>query len=71
MAVSTVSALRDASHTTYICGKWVYTNSLEDGNYCIIEPTLPSNGDYSSYNLWGTFYLYIIHHDILSGINYY
>ncbi|XP_076095380.1 beclin 1-associated autophagy-related key regulator-like [Mytilus galloprovincialis] len=52
MAVSTVSAIRDASHMTYISGKWAYTNSLEDGNYRIIVPTLPSSGDYSSYNLW-------------------
>lgn len=56
MAVSTVSAIRDASHMTYISGKWAYTNSLEDGNYRIIVPTLPSSGDYSPYNLWGMFH---------------
>lgn len=53
MAVSTISALREASHTTYISGRWVYSSSIEgSGCYSIIEPSLPNDGDYSAYILW-------------------
>lgn len=53
MAVSTVSALRDASHTAYVRGQWVYTDGSGEAQYRIVEPTLPCSGDYSAYNLWG------------------
>lgn len=52
MALSTVSALRDASHTAFLRGKWVYTDGSGDVQYKIVEPTLPGSGDYSSYSLW-------------------
>lgn len=52
MAVSTVSALRDASHTAYVRGQWVYTDGSGEAQYRIVEPTLPCSGDYSAYNLW-------------------
>lgn len=52
MAVSTISALREASHTTYISGRWIYSSSMEGGCYSIIEPSLPNDGDYSAYILW-------------------
>ncbi|XP_061174725.1 beclin 1-associated autophagy-related key regulator-like [Saccostrea echinata] len=52
MAVSTVSALRDASHTAYVRGQWVYTDGSGEAQHRIVEPTLPCSGDYSAYNLW-------------------
>ena len=52
MAMSTVSALAEARQTSYIRGRWVYTENAGELQYRIIEPTLPGNGDYSAYNLW-------------------
>ncbi|KAK3093517.1 hypothetical protein FSP39_016691 [Pinctada imbricata] len=52
MAVSTVSALREASHTAYVRGHWVYTDGSGEAQYRIVEPTLPCSGDYSAYHLW-------------------
>lgn len=60
MAVSTVSALRDASHTAYVRGQWVYTDGSGEAQYRIVEPTLPCSGDYSAYNLWGKFHVILI-----------
>ncbi|XP_033735061.1 beclin 1-associated autophagy-related key regulator-like [Pecten maximus] len=50
-SASTEKALRDATHTTYIRGQWVYTDG-NNGDFRIVEPTLPSTGDYSPYNIW-------------------
>ena len=55
MAMSTVSALAEARQTSYIRGRWVYTENAGELQYRIIEPTLPGNGDYSAYNLWRKF----------------
>lgn len=38
MAVSTVSALRDASHTAYVRGQWVYTDGSGEAQYRIDLP---------------------------------
>ncbi len=50
--MSTVSALAEARQTSYIRGRWVYTENAGELQYRIVEPTLPGNGDYSAYNLW-------------------
>ena len=57
MAASTAKAIRDASHTAYIRGQWVYTDGSEEGDssYRIIDATLPCNGDLSPYIIWGRF----------------
>lgn len=62
MPMSTVSALAEARHTAYIRGRWVYSDSDGELQYQIVEPTLPSNGDYSAYIMWGTLstYLYLV-----------
>ncbi|XP_064601890.1 beclin 1-associated autophagy-related key regulator-like [Liolophura sinensis] len=52
LALSTVSALKDASHTAYIKGRWVYADHNGDLQYKVVESTLPGSGDYSAYNLW-------------------
>ena len=49
MVMSTVSALAEARHTSYIRGRWIYTDNGGEHQYQIIEPTLPGNGDYSPY----------------------
>lgn len=48
----TVSALAEASRTAYIRGRWVYTDSSGELHHCIVAPTLPGSGDYSSYSDW-------------------
>lgn len=48
----TVSALADATHTAYVKGHWVFTNSSGGLHHSIVAPTLPGSGDYSAYNLW-------------------
>ncbi|XP_022196498.2 beclin 1-associated autophagy-related key regulator [Nilaparvata lugens] len=48
----TVSALAEASRTAYMGGRWVYTDSSGELQHCIVAPTLPGSGDYSSYNSW-------------------
>ncbi len=53
MALSTVTALAEARQTSYIRGRWVYTENAGELQYSIVEPSLPGNGDYSAYNLWG------------------
>ncbi|XP_034238327.1 beclin 1-associated autophagy-related key regulator [Thrips palmi] len=48
----TVSALADATRTTYIRGRWVFTDSTGELQHCIVAPTLPGSGNYSAYNDW-------------------
>ncbi|VVC36510.1 UV radiation resistance protein/autophagy-related protein 14 [Cinara cedri] len=49
-------ALAEASKLTYVCGQWVDTcdawSRQTELGYRIVAPTLPANGDYSSYNEW-------------------
>ncbi|KAJ1528807.1 hypothetical protein ONE63_007184 [Megalurothrips usitatus] len=48
----TVSALADATRTTYIRGRWVFTDSTGELQHCIVAPMLPGSGNYSAYNDW-------------------
>ncbi|XP_076042702.1 autophagy related protein 14 [Oratosquilla oratoria] len=48
----TVSALAEASQTTYVRGRWVYTDLTHQTQYRIVHPLLPGSGDYSAYNLF-------------------
>lgn len=48
----TVTALADATHTAYIRGRWVLTDSSGQLQHCIVAPTLPDSGDYCAYNMW-------------------
>jgi len=48
----TISALADASRTTFIRDKWVLTDTSTELQYSIVAPTLPNSGDYSAYNDW-------------------
>ncbi|KAL5008839.1 hypothetical protein ScPMuIL_014420 [Solemya velum] len=52
MALSTVRALKDASQTAYVKGRWVYTDNGGDMECRIVETKLPGNGDYSAYHIW-------------------
>lgn len=52
MAQSTVTALAEARQTSYVRGRWVYTENAGELLYRIVEPTLPGNGDYSAYSVW-------------------
>ncbi|KAF5292929.1 hypothetical protein FQA39_LY13809 [Lamprigera yunnana] len=47
-----VSALAEATHTTYISDRWVYTDNSGELQHCIVAPTLPGSGNYSAYNVW-------------------
>ncbi|KAF2899294.1 hypothetical protein ILUMI_06874 [Ignelater luminosus] len=47
-----VSALAEATHTTYIRDRWVYTDNSGELQHCIVAPSLPSSGNYSAYNVW-------------------
>jgi len=49
------AGLADACRTTYIRGRWVFTDSLGELQHCIVGPTLPGSGDYSAYNDWSKF----------------
>ncbi|PSN37843.1 hypothetical protein C0J52_20787 [Blattella germanica] len=49
----TVTALADATHTAYIRGRWVLTDSSGQLQHSIVSPSLPDSGDYSAYNNWG------------------
>lgn len=51
----TVSALADATRTTYIRGRWVFTDSTGELQHRIVAPMLPGSGNYSAYNDWGNF----------------
>lgn len=56
-----VSAIAEASQTTYVRDRWEYEDFTSDSRevqYSIVEPCLPGSGNYSLYNLWGTFYFY-------------
>lgn len=48
-----VSALAEASETTYIRDRWEYTGNTGETKYSIVAPTLPTTGNYSAYNVWG------------------
>ncbi|CAH1993951.1 unnamed protein product [Acanthoscelides obtectus] len=50
---ATVSALIEASRTTFVRDRWEYADYNGDINYCIAGPTLPASGNYSAYNTWG------------------
>lgn len=43
----TVRALHEACQTAYVRGRWIYSSS----QYTIVEPSLPSHGEYAQYNL--------------------
>lgn len=49
--LDTVSAIAEASQTTYVRGRWVYTDTSHETQYRIVHPMLPGSGDYSAYNL--------------------
>ncbi|KAK3580376.1 hypothetical protein CHS0354_001491 [Potamilus streckersoni] len=44
--------LKDACQTAYIRGRWVYGINDMDMKYKIVDPVLPSNGDYSQFSVW-------------------
>lgn len=46
-------ALQEASQMAYVRGRWIYSSS----QYRIVEPSLPSHGEYSQYNLMGKYLL--------------
>lgn len=50
---SMVKELAEASQTTFIRDKWVYTDYSNEMQYSIVAPCLPGSGNYSNYNLWG------------------
>ncbi|VEN54074.1 unnamed protein product [Callosobruchus maculatus] len=47
-----VSALAEASRTTFIRDRWEYSDYSSEMKYCIAGPTLPGSGNYSAYNIW-------------------
>lgn len=49
MELSTVSALKDACQTAYNKGFWEYEDKV--GEFQIVNPTLPANGDFSIYHM--------------------
>lgn len=49
----TISALNEAATMAYLRGRWVTTDTSGELHHCIVAPTLPGSGDYSSYNDWG------------------
>lgn len=51
-STDTVSALAEATRTSYIRGKWVFMDSSGELHYRIVAPTLPGSGDYSAYSVW-------------------
>lgn len=54
-------ALAEASQLTYVRGQWIAHDALstqtEFPRCRIIAPTLPTDGNYSSYNEWSTYIL--------------
>ena len=45
-----MSALAEALRTTYVQGKWVYSDSSHTEKlYRVVAPVLSGSGDYSSY----------------------
>lgn len=51
-STDTVTALAEATRTSYVRGKWVFMDSTGDLHYRIVAPTLPGSGDYSAYSDW-------------------
>lgn len=51
-STDTVSALAEATRTSYIRGKWIFMDSSGELHYRIVAPTLPGSGDYSAYSIW-------------------
>ncbi|CAH1183010.1 unnamed protein product [Ceutorhynchus assimilis] len=49
---SMIKELAEASQTTYLRDKWVYTDYSNEMQYSIVAPCLPGSGNYSNYNLW-------------------
>lgn len=48
-----VSAIAEASQTTFIKDRWEYTDFMGEMKYSIAGPTLPGSGNYLPYNIWG------------------
>lgn len=48
-----VSAIAEASQTTFIKDRWEYTDFMGEMKYSIGGPTLPGSGNYLPYNIWG------------------
>lgn len=48
---STAWALAEALQTTYVRGRWIYTDASHETQYRVVEPLLPGSGDYSAYNM--------------------
>ncbi|KAK4300973.1 hypothetical protein Pmani_026846 [Petrolisthes manimaculis] len=44
----TASAIAEASQTTYVRGRWVYTDTSHETRYKVVEPILSGPGDYSA-----------------------
>lgn len=51
-STDTVTALAEATRTSYVRGKWVFMDSTGDLHYRIVAPTLPGSGDYTAYCDW-------------------
>lgn len=50
-----VSAIAEASGTTYVRNRWVYNlDNSGELQHVIVAPSLPGSGNYSAYNDWGT-----------------
>ncbi|XP_060515756.1 beclin 1-associated autophagy-related key regulator [Cylas formicarius] len=47
-----VQELAEATQTTYISNKWIYTDYSSEMKYSIVAPCIPGSGNYSSYNIW-------------------
>lgn len=47
----TEGIIAEASRTVLVRGKWL-TTAPDDGNYMIVSPYLPADGDYNIYNDW-------------------
>ncbi|XP_022257045.1 beclin 1-associated autophagy-related key regulator-like isoform X3 [Limulus polyphemus] len=52
--VGPVADLAEAQQTTYVKGKWIYTDDNWDLQYQIVKSCLNGNGDYSAYSVWVT-----------------
>ncbi|XP_069186731.1 beclin 1-associated autophagy-related key regulator isoform X4 [Procambarus clarkii] len=50
-SIDTVSAIAEASQTTYVRGRWIHLGTSHETQYQIVHPLLPGSGDYSAYNL--------------------
>ncbi|XP_076321785.1 beclin 1-associated autophagy-related key regulator-like isoform X1 [Tachypleus tridentatus] len=52
--VGPVADLAEAQQTTYVKGKWIYTDEDRNLQYQIVKSCLNGNGDYSAYSVWVT-----------------